>query len=142
MGKVERLQAAALRDVEWIDASPAAYIGGVLDVEAPIVFQPRFELATRADDPAVASSEAHCYVGWLPRGRYRFEAPIPPVLVERGRLMLRVSHYAGMSRVDGPMIEVARPAQRVATTGNTGSTWHVQAIAPAVSLDQLSWRKG
>lgn len=140
MGKAEQVQPVTLRSFEWIDSRAGAFVRGVVAVEAPIVFQPHFQLATRADDPAITSSE-QMHVGWLPRGTYMLEARVPPVLAERGRLMVRVMHRASMAMQPGGFVEVDRSR---ATHGAAVSEapWRITSVAPGAPLEQLSWAKG
>jgi ubiquinone/menaquinone biosynthesis C-methylase UbiE len=140
MGKAEPVAAATLQDFEWLEAGGKASVRGVLQVDAPIVFQPRFELATRHDDAAVASSEGH-YIGWLPRGRYAVRAAVPTVLAERERLMLRLAHLSGLEPTRVASVEIARRATSPAASV-PAHDWEVEALEPTVALDRLSWRKG
>ena len=140
MGKAEQLQPAALKRFEWIDTDGGAIVRGVVHVDAPIVFEPRFQLATRADDAAIASSEP-LHAGWLPRGEYQLEARVPPVLAERGRLMLRMTHRAAMSTQAGPVLEIDRSGAIRGAAALHGD-WNLAAVPPTVALEKLSWRKG
>jgi SAM-dependent methyltransferase len=140
MGKAERMQVAILRDFRWSEGGGAHFVHGLLQVDAPIVFQPQIELATSAEDAPVASSVGH-YIAWLPRGLYAVTAAVPPVLAERGRLMARVSHRAGFETQVGAVTEVVRSRDGAPAPGHpTG--WNVASVAPTMDLSSLSWRKG
>jgi len=142
MGKAERMQVANLRDFRWTEAGGAHFVHGVVQVESPIVFQPQFELSTALADPPIASSVEH-YIAWLPRGSYAVTAPVPPVLVERGRLMVRMSHRAGFESLMGCATEVVRSRDAGPANGAPQPRgWTLTAIAPTLDLASLSWRKG
>ncbi|HZZ94196.1 MAG TPA: class I SAM-dependent methyltransferase [Usitatibacter sp.] len=142
MGKLESLRAASLRDFEWVDAPGVAALRGVLQVDAPIVFQPVIELGATADDPAVASSEA-LQVAWLPRGTYRVQAPVPRLLAERGHLALRLRHRASMAMQTASHVEMPVPASIARAAPSPGAVaWQLEPVAPAPALETLSWRKG
>jgi SAM-dependent methyltransferase len=140
MGKAEQVPPVTLRSFEWVYSGAGARVRGIVAVDAPVIFQPQFELATRMDDPAIVSSE-QMHVGWLPRGTYLLEAQVPPVLAERGRLMVRMTHRASMTMQSGPSIEVDRSR---ATGGEATMQvpWRIAAVAPTVALENLSWAKG
>jgi ubiquinone/menaquinone biosynthesis C-methylase UbiE len=140
MGKSERMQVATLRDFRWSEAGGVHFVHGLLQVDAPIVFQPQLELATGVEDAPIASSVGH-YIAWLPRGLYAVGAPVPPVLAERGRLMVRMSHRAAFETRVGAAMELVR-SRDAGRAPEHASDWSVASVAPTVDLSSLSWRKG
>ena len=131
MGKAERMQVAILRDFQWGESGGVHFVRGAVQVDAPIVFQPQFELATALDDPPIASSPEHD-AAWLPRGVYAVTAPVPDVLAERGRLMVRMSHRASFETRIEAAAEVVRSRGSAASGHAPG--WSISAIAPTADL--------
>lgn len=125
------------------EADGRAVLRTMLEVRAPVVFEPRVEVRLQAKDGAVhhAESSQARYLGWLPRGTYRVDVVLPQPLAE-GPV-----EYAMRSYHRASMVEVASGGVHgTFTPGRPGAptplAWSIESIAPAPPLASLSWGKG
>jgi ubiquinone/menaquinone biosynthesis C-methylase UbiE len=130
MGKAENLDIGRLQGVAF---EGGASLRAVLEVTAPIIFDPRFEVTAGAH--AVNSDSMH--IGWLPRGRYNVRGPLPTGVHAGDKVRFHVTHHASLRRLAGPAMEIAAPQNVGGVSG-----WSIESIAPTPAVEGLSWRKG
>jgi hypothetical protein len=115
-------------------AAPSAGHPAVVTVQVsdPIVFQPRFRVDWKDDAGQPCWSESPIAIGWLPRGRYAIELPLP---ANAHNATLTMVHSAGMRE--------ERASWHVPTTRATvHGKWAIESVAPTVPIPQLSWSRG
>jgi ubiquinone/menaquinone biosynthesis C-methylase UbiE len=130
MGKAEHIEIGHLSQLAFADG---ATLRAELEITAPIVFEPRFEVSCGGQRTASDAMP----IGWLPRGRYRVRAPLPAGVQPGAKVRIEVTHRASLQQLPGPSSEIAAPAN----AGGLGS-WSIESIAPTPPVEGLAWRKG
>jgi SAM-dependent methyltransferase len=103
-----------------------------VQVSDPIVFQPRFRVEWKDDAGQACWSDSPFTIGWLPRGRYAIELPLPG---NAHNATLTMVHNAGMreERASWPV-----PTTRTTVHGK----WTIESVPPTVPIAQMSWSRG
>ncbi len=126
------------------DAAGRAALCGRLRVQAPVVFLPAMRLSVEGAGTSVGADSADThYLGWLPRGAYRVRAFLPGALAAGSyRFTLDARHREAMAddvaaKIDG-QFSLAGPA----AAAGEAFAWTVEAMAPGVAVENLSWKRG
>ena len=136
--------AAAMRwEGAWSMESSAGWpaLANTLVVEAAVVMLPGVSLSLSG--AATLSATDTLRVGWLPRGRYRVRVILPAGLaagtcevsthLRMGSALTEARWEAGR----GDRVVLDSPTQ-----GGGEAAWSIEALAPTVPVDNLSWRRG
>ena len=116
-------------------------LANTLVVEAAVVILPGVSLALSG--AATLSATDTLRIGWLPRGRYRVRMTLPAGLPS-GTVEI-ATHLRMGSALTQTQWEAGRGDKltlETATSGGQDAAWAIEAIAPTVPVDNLSWRRG
>jgi ubiquinone/menaquinone biosynthesis C-methylase UbiE len=128
--------------LESADGRPV--LRATLEVMSAVVFMPHFRV--RIDSAAAvleSDSRDTCYLGWLPRGKYRVDIVLPDALpAGPGRVQAEARHRHGFEDVTAGATEASFTAPAPGTRSVASIAWTIESIAPTPPLAELSWRKG
>jgi len=120
-------------------------LGGVLAVEAAIIFLPCFAASLAARDGRAfrSSTQAGPRPPWLPRGRYRVEVTLPSALAgSEFAGTIRALHAHGLADAEGASLEGRFMAGPHDAAPVDAMRWTLESVPPTPAITALPWNRG
>ena len=126
------------------DAAGRAALCGRLRVEAPVVFLPGLRLRVEGAGGALSADSVDTHhLGWLPRGSYRVRAFLPGALGAGAyRFSVEAHHREALADAAAARLEGGFSLGGPAAAPGDALAWTVEAVAPGVAVENLSWKRG
>ncbi|MBL0142979.1 MAG: class I SAM-dependent methyltransferase [Betaproteobacteria bacterium] len=126
------------------EAGGRTVLAGRIAVQAPVVFVPQVRIRIEGAGEAVAAHSADTYyIGWLPRGTYRFRCFLPGSLCAgEWRFSAQACHRVLAQDCCEATVAGAFALARSAAQAGEAMAWSFEALPPGVALENLSWRRG
>lgn len=118
---------------------------GVIVLDAPIAFLPRFTASLVTSDGAAFESayEGTPRIAWLPRGKYRLELALPGGVGEREfAATIRIVHRHAMADVQAAVLAGRHRARGQEAGAEEPMRWTLEAVPPTPPVTSLGWNKG
>ena len=137
MGIFGRQAAARLDSLSLADETAASHLSAALEVAAPIVFEPRFEVQCADGSSPITGPWGD--IGWLPRGSYDVRITLPPQAEAGKTVEMRMYHRSGMERQLGAVASAVVPN---VSPRPSGQGIEIRSRPGTTPIEQLGWKKG
>jgi SAM-dependent methyltransferase len=126
------------------EAAGRLALAGRIVVDAAVVFVPHVRIRLEgAGEPVTGHSAQTYYLGWLPRGAYRFRCFLPGGLAPGNwRYRAEACHRLLADDRCEDALEGSFALARAPAGKDEPLAWSFEAVPPGVAIENLSWKRG